>query len=84
MVGGPAGVHRRRTAPRCSIRRPGASSAGRRPTPAAIEEVARAAAARLEPGDDLHATAAYRRRVAATLARRTLTTAAARATDTGS
>ena len=63
---------------------PGADLAGRRPTPAAIEEVARAAAARLEPGDDLHATGAYRRRVAATLARRTLTTAVARALEAGS
>jgi CO/xanthine dehydrogenase FAD-binding subunit len=49
------------------------------PDAAAIDEVARAAAARLEPHDDLHATAAYRRRLAATLARRTLATAAERA-----
>ena len=36
--------------------------------------MARAAAARLDPHDDLHATGAYRRRLAATLARRTLVT----------
>ncbi len=57
----------------------GADLAGRPPDEAAIDEVARAAAARLDPHDDLHATAAYRRRLAATLARRTLTTAVARA-----
>ena len=50
----------------------GADLAGRPPDEAAIDEVARAAAARLDPHDDLHATAAYRRRLAATLARRSL------------
>lgn len=59
--------------------RPGVELAGRLPADEALDEVARAAAARLEPHDDLHATAAYRRRVAATLARRTLQRAAARA-----
>jgi carbon-monoxide dehydrogenase medium subunit len=57
----------------------GTDLAGQVPDAAAIDEVARAAAARLEPHDDLHATAAYRRRLAATLARRTLATAAERA-----
>ena len=58
---------------------PGLDLAGRAPTPEALDEVARAAAGRLDPHDDLHATAAYRRRLAATLARRTLVTAAGRA-----
>jgi CO/xanthine dehydrogenase FAD-binding subunit len=58
---------------------PGRDLAGRAPTSDAFEEVARAAAARLDPHDDLHATGAYRRRLAATLARPTLVTAAARA-----
>ena len=62
---------------------PGVDLAGRVPTGDALDEVARAAAARLEPHDDLHATAAYRRRVAATLARRALVTAAARAAGSG-
>lgn len=53
--------------------------AGRAPTAEAFDEVARAAAGRLDPHDDLHATGAYRRRLAATLARRALVTAAARA-----
>jgi carbon-monoxide dehydrogenase medium subunit len=52
---------------------------GADPSPAAFEQVARAAAARLEPHDDLHATGAYRRRLAATLGRRALVIAAARA-----
>jgi aerobic carbon-monoxide dehydrogenase medium subunit len=58
---------------------PGVELAGRAPTTDALDEVARAAAARLDPHDDLHATAAYRRRLAATLARRAMATAAARA-----
>lgn len=57
----------------------GVELAGRVPDADAIEEVARAVGARLDPHDDLHATAAYRRRLATTLARRTLVTAAARA-----
>jgi carbon-monoxide dehydrogenase medium subunit len=44
-------------------------------TPALVEEAARAAAARLTPDSDLHATAEYRREVAAVLAQRTLTAA---------
>jgi carbon-monoxide dehydrogenase medium subunit len=51
---------------------------GRAPTPALIGEAARAAAAGLSPDGDIHATASYRRQVAATLAERTLTVALAR------
>jgi len=51
---------------------------GRAPTPSLIGDAARAAAAGLSPDGDIHATAAYRRRVAATLAERTLTAALAR------
>jgi CO/xanthine dehydrogenase FAD-binding subunit len=58
---------------------PGRVLAGSPLTDAAAAEVAAAAAARLDPHDDLHASAAYRRRVAATLARRTLVRAAERA-----
>ena len=52
---------------------------GRPPTPAAIAEAARAAAATLDAHDDLHATADYRRRVARTLMTRALTDAVRRA-----
>lgn len=51
---------------------------GQAPTPARLAEAARAAAAALAPDADIHATAAYRRRVAATLAERTLAAALAR------
>ena len=51
---------------------------GRAPTAALIGEAARSAAAELSPDADIHATAEYRRRVAATLAERTLTAALAR------
>lgn len=51
---------------------------GRAPTPALLGEVARAAAAALSPDADIHATVAYRRHVAATLAERTLAAALAR------
>ncbi len=51
---------------------------GHEPTPSRLGEAARAAAARLSPDSDLHATAEYRRRVAAVLAERTLTAALAR------
>jgi CO/xanthine dehydrogenase FAD-binding subunit len=44
-----------------------------------IDEAARAAADELDPHSDVHATGAYRRRVAAALARQTLETAWARA-----
>lgn len=47
----------------------------------ALAEVARAAAARLDPPDDLHASAAYRRRVAAHLGARVLGTALTRARE---
>jgi carbon-monoxide dehydrogenase medium subunit len=51
---------------------------GRAPSPALLAEAARAAAAALSPDGDIHATAGYRRRVAATLAERTLAAAVAR------
>jgi carbon-monoxide dehydrogenase medium subunit len=51
---------------------------GQLPTPTRLAEAARAAAAALSPDDDIHATAGYRRRVAATLAERTLAAALAR------
>ena len=51
---------------------------GHEPTPSRFEEAARAAAARLSPDGDLHATAEYRRRVAGVLAERTLAAALAR------
>jgi carbon-monoxide dehydrogenase medium subunit len=51
---------------------------GHEPTPSRLEEAARAAAGRLSPDGDIHATAAYRRRVAAVLAERTLTAALGR------
>jgi carbon-monoxide dehydrogenase medium subunit len=51
---------------------------GRAPSASLIGEAARAAAAALAPDADIHATAEYRRRVAATLAERTLTAALAR------
>ena len=55
-----------------------AALAGREPTVARLREAARAAAAELSPDADLHATADYRRRVAAVLAERTLGAALAR------
>jgi aerobic carbon-monoxide dehydrogenase medium subunit len=51
---------------------------GHEPTPSRLHEAARAAAARLSPDGDLHATAEYRRRVAGVLAERTLTAALGR------
>jgi len=51
---------------------PAAALVGHQPTPARIREAARAAATALSPDSDLHATAEYRRRVAAVLAERTL------------
>ncbi len=53
--------------------------AGGPPTPERLRAAAAAAAAGLEPDGDLHATADYRRRVAAVLAGRTLADAVARA-----
>ena len=52
---------------------------GRAPTPQEIDAAARAAAAALAPDADLHATAAYRSRVARTLVARALTAALERA-----
>lgn len=49
---------------------------GRRITPALAEELAHAAARQLEPGSDLHASAEYRREVAAVLLSRVLQQAA--------
>jgi len=51
---------------------------GQTPTPTLIKDAARAAAAALRPDADIHATADYRRRVAAVLAERTLIAALAR------
>jgi carbon-monoxide dehydrogenase medium subunit len=51
---------------------------GQEPTRARLEEAGRAAAARLSPESDLHASAEYRRRVAAVLAERTLQAALGR------
>lgn len=52
---------------------------GRRPDEATFREAAEAAAAELEPTSDGHASAAYRKRVAAVMARRALVEAGARA-----
>ena len=52
---------------------------GQSPTPSRVAEAARAAAARLAPDADLHATAEYRRKVAAVLAERVLAAAVERA-----
>ncbi|MBI3637279.1 MAG: xanthine dehydrogenase family protein subunit M, partial [Candidatus Rokubacteria bacterium] len=52
--------------------------AGKEPSVLALDAAARAVAARLDPSDDLHASATYRREVAEVLARRTLTEAVGR------
>jgi carbon-monoxide dehydrogenase medium subunit len=57
---------------------------GREPTSARIREAARVASGSLSPDSDLHATAEYRRRVAAVLAERTLSAAWARSSRTTS
>jgi aerobic carbon-monoxide dehydrogenase medium subunit len=49
---------------------------GQSPEPALLADAARHAAERLDPGSDAHASGAYRRRVAATLAERALKEAA--------
>ena len=54
------------------------------PEAAPLARVAEHAAALLDPDDDVHATGAYRRRLAAVLLRRALAQAAARATGNGS
>jgi carbon-monoxide dehydrogenase medium subunit len=51
---------------------------GETPSAARLRDAAAAAAAALEPEGDLHATAAYRRRVAGVLAERTLADAVRR------
>jgi CO/xanthine dehydrogenase FAD-binding subunit len=59
--------------------RAGAALIGERPAAARLAEVGRAGAGEIDARDDLHATAAYRRHVAAGLAARALGQAAARA-----
>jgi CO/xanthine dehydrogenase FAD-binding subunit len=61
------------------LARAGAALIGERPAAARLAEVGRAGAAEIDARDDLHATAAYRRHVAAGLAARALGQAAARA-----
>ena len=56
---------------------------GRTLDTATIDEVARLAAADLDPPSDVHATSAYRKHIAAVLATRTLTAANARASQSG-
>jgi carbon-monoxide dehydrogenase medium subunit len=51
---------------------------GQQPTAARVEEAAKAAAAALSPDGDIHASAGYRKTVAATLAERVLTVALSR------
>jgi carbon-monoxide dehydrogenase medium subunit len=53
--------------------------AGAKPSPSVLAEAGRAAAAPLRPPSDIHATAAYRRRLAAVLTERALSLAARRA-----
>jgi carbon-monoxide dehydrogenase medium subunit len=53
--------------------------AGQRPTPDALDAVARDATRDLEPASDLHGSAEFRRHLAAVAARRALTTAVTRA-----
>jgi aerobic carbon-monoxide dehydrogenase medium subunit len=59
--------------------RAAATLAGQLPTPEAIRAAADAAQADLDPPSDIHASAAYRRRLAGVLTRRALTRAFARA-----
>jgi carbon-monoxide dehydrogenase medium subunit len=54
--------------------------AGGAPTPAALAEAGRLASAAVDPPDDIHASATYRRRLAGVLATRALTDALASAT----
>ena len=61
-------------------RRAAATLVGNRPSPALLDEVARAAARQeIDPTDDIHATAAYKRHLASVLGRRALQQAADRA-----
>ena len=55
--------------------------AGNAPTPAVVAEAGRLASAAVDPGDDIHASAAYRRRLAGVLTTRALTDALAGATE---
>jgi carbon-monoxide dehydrogenase medium subunit len=57
---------------------------GAAPEAATLERVAARAAAMLDPDDDVHASGAYRRRLAEVLVRRALAEAAARARGNGS
>lgn len=61
----------------------GASDAliGERPTEAAVQNAARVAAREIEPMEDMHASAAYRRRLVEVLTREALTVAAERASS---
>jgi CO/xanthine dehydrogenase FAD-binding subunit len=61
------------------LARAGAALIGERPASARLADVGRAGAGEIDARDDLHATAAYRRHVAAGLAARALGQAAARA-----
>ncbi len=65
-----------------AVRAPAAERAltGQVPSPTLLDEAAAAVSEGLDPQSDLHASAAYRRRVAGTLAARALTDALARAT----
>ena len=55
--------------------------AGNAPTPAVVAEAGRLASAAVDPGDDIHASAAYRRRLAGVLTTRALADALAGATE---
>ena len=57
----------------------GRQTAGEKPSEELFAAIAAAAAGELEPASDIHASAEYRRHLAAVLARRALATAAARA-----
>lgn len=59
----------------------GGGLVGETPSPALFEAVAEAAAAELEPAGDIHASAEYRRHLAAVLGRRALAIAAQRAVE---
>ena len=56
---------------------------GQPPTVVRVAEAAKAAAAALSPDGDIHASAGYRKLVAATLAERVLTAALSRCRRTG-
>ena len=60
-----------------------AALTGQQPTAARVAEAAKAAAAALSPDGDLHASAGYRKTVAATLAERVLTAALGRCRRAG-